>query len=248
MISKQDAIEILRDYLNNNPNSENFDAYHVYEEKITEYKYCWEIPHTSKQYFTTKDFRDMPIGSGPYLVDKYNRKLYLTGSGSREWILDYNNYRENKKYESRWDELINRHNEVYQREINISNLDFSEHTFDNEEVISSFLNLFKQNKNKIFGSINIFRRNYNEFKGNYSISYCKKEAKDNESTLNIISFPYSLNEYTLFPGPIQILKEWCKLNQGFKYTDNYWVEIPEVNLKKPMEKWKLILNMEIKNI
>lgn len=254
-MTKEEALEILNNYLENQKKIDSSDEHHLYLEEIKEHNFCWEIPHTSKEYFDYQDIRLMPVGAGPFLIDKENGKIYETGSAPINWVKDFELMKLGKQSDMIWTELKNYFLDVQFNILLEKNLISITQDVKYEQINAFMEDVFRSFKNdNENGSPIIKRLNYNEFQSTFLVSYPKgsviKENIDFEEVkmckMSSISLLYSLEPYYSFIGPLNEIKDWLKLNKEYKTTDNYWVENMETDLNKPFEKWNLKMTLEIK--
>lgn len=58
------------------------------EDQVGELWWAWVIPHQSARYVQTRNARELRLGLGPYLVDKFTGEVIATGTGSRLHALE----------------------------------------------------------------------------------------------------------------------------------------------------------------
>jgi hypothetical protein len=67
------------------------------KEFTREFEYGWMFFYQSEEYLKTKNLDHLVGGNAPFIVDKFNGSLHVTGTGKEEnfYIEQYCKYREN---------------------------------------------------------------------------------------------------------------------------------------------------------
>ncbi|MGB1295730.1 MAG: hypothetical protein ACPG6V_09635 [Flavobacteriales bacterium] len=217
MITKDQLIEILKNHFEH-ALDESFEDYHIYEELITEYEYCWLIPHTNIEYHKSGDLIDLKLGTGPFIIDKTNGSIYLTGSAPNDWVKDFECFKQNKESEFRWKPLRNEHLQIKQNSLNVSFENATNYEVEYSKTNSFLENLFKDTPEHIY---------IKKYRVTETHSYFLVQ---NEMTLNnskitevlTLERPFEIND--IFPGPLFLLQTMSS-KLDLKRTSNYWVKI-----------------------
>lgn len=252
-MTKQEAIEIVERYLSDRLKIKPDDEMHLFVDRMKEHDSCWEIPNYPKAYLGNTSV--ILAGSGPYLVDKENGKIYLTGSAPIDWVEDFEKMRTGQKATWRWDELKNHFLDVQFETLPERKLWTKTETVKYEEIYRFLEKTFKEFRSENPSNINpvIKRSKYNEFESTFVVYYPENSTVPDQLSLKHITLPemstislnYSMNDHHSFFGPLNEIKDWLKVNPGYKATDHFWIEMDEKDLNLSFEFWNLKMTLEL---
>lgn len=78
MITLDQATQLINDIIDEK--NANTDKYTLMILKVETYEFGWVFYYTSKEYHETKNIRHMLLGNSPYLVDKKDGSIHVTGT------------------------------------------------------------------------------------------------------------------------------------------------------------------------
>ncbi|KUY80796.1 MULTISPECIES: YrhB domain-containing protein [Burkholderia] len=81
-ITKDQALQLVREYLDQMDSTESIGGYAVVEGKTIEKQYGWVFVFNSKKYLETGNIIFSLGGNGPIIVERENGRLHQLGSAS----------------------------------------------------------------------------------------------------------------------------------------------------------------------
>jgi hypothetical protein len=80
MMNLEEAQSLVQAKLDKNIDPNNDNRCVILEEETIEREWGWVFFYQSKKYVTSGDVEDMLVGNAPYIVNKKNVQLLLTGT------------------------------------------------------------------------------------------------------------------------------------------------------------------------
>ena len=245
MISKEEAINILDDFLENEYNvdsiySHNLKAHRIF---IDEKELYWRLVQSDAKDINKEEGNIGGFGGGVYFVDKNNGEIFETGSPFYNYDEEFTKFKRGEKSQIKWTpkkigylscEIKN------QFKIDYLEIKLKCKYSEKEKAVREF---FQNRKGEIEHNLNpkLINKAFDLDEGELILGL---KGNIQEQKINLIQKQFT-GGLDNFRATLWNLKKWVRINNK-KVTDNYWIEIEERDFDKEFDTWNLKLNLEFK--